>query len=179
MPGTPEHTKAQYDFQIQHDRIYKHAILGVNFTSYDMRRCSDCVHPSAERQFVVVKVADDSDHPFWYARVLGVFHTLARKHPREPHQRLELLWVRWLARDLTRPGGWRSHRLDRVSYYSDDQTGDSLPPFDFINPNQVVRGAHLIPAFESGPTFDYLPGQSALAHDLENDGDWKYWYAMR
>lgn len=178
MPETPEHLQAHYNFQIQHDRIYKHAILGVNYTSYDLRRCSDCVHPATERQFVVVK-ADDNTHPFWYTRVLGIFHTLARKSPREPYQRLEFLWVRWLARDLTQPSGFKAHRLDKVSYYVDDETGDSLPPFDFVNPNQVIRGAHLIPAFESGTTFEYLKEGSTLAHDLESDGDWKYWYVMR
>ena len=128
---------------------------------------------------MVVKATGDSTHPFWYARVLGIFHTLVRKHPRQPYQRLEFLWVRWLARDLTQPSGQQYHRLDKVSYSTDDQTGDSLLPFGFINPNQVVRGAHLIPAFESGATFEYLPGQSVLAHDLEKDGDWKYWYVMR
>ncbi|CUA77715.1 putative ubiquitin carboxyl-terminal hydrolase FAF-Y [Rhizoctonia solani] len=173
--------ETHHGFQIQYDRLYKHAIVGVNYTSYDMRRCADCVHPSTERQFVLVKAPNTvSGHPFYYARVLGIFHANVCLDVDQPFQRVDFLWVRWLAHDTSWRSGWKTKRFDRLSYYSEDPDDtECLPPLDFISPSDVVRATHLIPVFDAGMTHGYLPASSAMAHDIAGEGDWAYWYAMR
>lgn len=178
VPGSLELQQAINGFQIQHDRIYQHAILGINYTSYDIRRCSDCIHPNADRKFVAVKATNDGTHPFWYAKVLGIFHALV-SFPGYPLQRVDFLWIRWLARDLSWKSGWESCRLDRVCYFETDPEEESLPPFDFLNPSEVVRATHLIPAFQFGNTLQYLGNKPSFAYDTPDAGDWRYWYVMR
>ncbi|GAB1524343.1 hypothetical protein RhiTH_007496 [Rhizoctonia solani] len=176
------HTQeSSYGFQIQYDWVYKHAILGVNYTLYDMRRCTDCIHPASDRHFILVKAANTIDDlPYNYARVLGIFHANVCLSIHQPFQRVDFLWVRWLARNTSYRSGWNARRLDRLSYYAEDPLDtESSPPLDFISPSDVVRAIHLIPAFEAETTQDYLPGNSDLAHDIVGRGDWKYWYAMR
>ncbi|EUC58746.1 hypothetical protein RSOL_274000 [Rhizoctonia solani AG-3 Rhs1AP] len=180
-PTGSREVETHHGFRIQYDRLYKHEIVGVNYTSYDMRRCADCIHPSAERSFVLVKASDvTSNYPFYYARVLGIFHVNVCLDTHQPFQRVEFLWVRWLAHDSSWRSGWKAKRLDRLLYYSEDSDDtESSPPLDFISPSDVIRAAHLVPVFDSGMTTEYLSGRSEIAHDVVGEGDWKYWYAMR
>jgi hypothetical protein len=82
------------------DRIYASKVLHVNYTTYDVRRGQDSMNPCTHCDVMVLSPETDPDaHPFWYARVLGVFHTdvihmgpAANNHS---VQHLEFLWVRW------------------------------------------------------------------------------------
>lgn len=49
--------------------------------------------------------------------------------------------------------------------------------FGFINPEDAVRAAHLIPAFSYGKTDYYLPPSDAARSPSEGDEDWVYHYA--
>lgn len=118
--------------------------------------------------------ADDEDsgprHPFWYARVLMIF-TAQIRTPDAPHGvEMRFLWVRWFGRDPAVSGGWKTQRLDRIGYLADADT-----QFGFLDPEDVVRAAHLIPAFAHGRTTRLLR-QSSFRNP---DGDWKYYYVNR
>jgi hypothetical protein len=62
----------------KHDRIYKHGLLRINYTTYDVRRSQDVVNASTSHRDVMLLAADvdaqRSPHPFRYARVLGIYH---------------------------------------------------------------------------------------------------------
>lgn len=63
--------------KFQHDCIYKHAFLHINYTTYDVRRDQDIINPRMSKCDIMVLSNEDEytkNHPFWYARVLGVFH---------------------------------------------------------------------------------------------------------
>jgi hypothetical protein len=47
--------------------------------------------------------------------------------------------------------------------------------FGFLDPKDVLRGAHLIPAFAHGKT-DELLGASIARLPHEEDEDWQYYY---
>jgi hypothetical protein len=122
-------------------------------------------------------------YPYWYARIIGIFHALAihtGEHSRshEPQQ-MDFLWVRWFGRD---PGtqrhpytaGWKSKRLERVGFIQ----GDAPGAFGFLDPQHVVRGVHLIPAFAHGRTEMLLPPSIARSTSDDNE-DWTFYYVNR
>lgn len=160
----------------QYERIYSHAILRINFTTYDMRRDQDFINPRTSKRFVMVASNDDSEeerklYPFWYAQVLGIFHAdvflSVNFHASRP-TRMEFLWVRWFGRDPTWKSGFKYRQLDRVGFVP------HLDPdaFGFLDPGAVLRAAHLIPAFAHGRTFELCP--PSVGRD--DEGDWQYFY---
>lgn len=114
-------------------------------------------------------------HPFWYARVLGIYHLNVRDHRAEGTEwkRVELLWVRWFAPDFDVAAGWDARRLDQVGYIPSDEEG----AFGFLDPAHVLRGAHLIPFFDGGKTDELLVPTSVAADSSE--GDWERYCVNR
>lgn len=156
-------------------KIYKHKNFRINYTTYDLRRSQDCVNPRSEAPDIMVLAHEDSDHPYWYARVLGVFHAnichsgLRSRDPSPQH--IEFLFIRWFGRDLTTRTGWNAHRLPRIGFIDADEPG----AFAFLDPRHVVRAIHTIPAFAHGRTDEYLR-PSIARHPRECDEDWVYYY---
>jgi len=91
-------------------------------------------------------LAHDDDpndsHPYWYARILGIFHAHVSYRGSSP-QKMEFLFVRWFGRDLSYRAGWKARRLHRIGFLADD-VADA---YGFLDPNDIVRATHLIPAF--------------------------------
>ncbi|EJD40005.1 hypothetical protein AURDEDRAFT_22119, partial [Auricularia subglabra TFB-10046 SS5] len=118
--------------------------------------------------------ADGQPPPFWYARVVGIYHArifhpmLTPKGPR----RVEFLWVRWLGADADWQSGWASRRLDRVGYVPSSEPD----AFGFLNPAVVLRACHLIPGFAHGRTMELLAPSD---HSDSKVGDWLYYYVNR
>lgn len=185
--------KSDYtDVDLHKDHIYSHGASRFNYTSYDIRRCQDTIKPalrispsgvfksgySARCTVMLASDEDDgkSQHQFWYARVLGIFHCEVRSHssPQANYKRMDILWVRWLGVDPDRRGGTKHKRLDRVGYVP-----DSCKPgaFGFIDPADVIRGCHLIPTFHEGTRDDLLSGASS-AFDVDGE-DYQYYSVMR
>lgn len=162
--------------EIRKDRIYRHRRLRINFTTYDVRRAQDSVNPKKRRDVMVLSNnRDDDAHPYWYARVLGIFHCTVRHHSLEgasrDWQRVEFLWVRWYT-DPVDVWGWKAKRLPRVSFVPHDRPD----AFGFINPANVIRGAHIIPAFVHGRTSTLLASPSiARAHGRDEEDEENDW----
>lgn len=118
--------------------------------------------------------------PFWYGRVIGIFHVEAGlKSAKDVKlKRFDLLWVRWFKRCIEVSFGDDACRLERVRFVSEKE---GPPQFGFIDPANVIRGAHLIPAFHYGRTSKLLR-PSILARVKEpddQDTDWEYFYVNK
>lgn len=165
---------------ILNDQIYRHKVLRINYTTYDMRRDQDSINPRTHSDIMVLSSETEEDtsssHPYWYARVIGVFHAnvLYRgplSQTSEP-QHMEFLFVRWFGRDMSWKSGWKAQQLHRVGFIP----GDDDSAFGFINPDQVIRGVHLIPAFTFGRTEDLLPPSAIARSPNEKHSDWQMYY---
>lgn len=108
-------------------------------------------------------------HPYWYARIIGIFHVDARyRGPdvQDPAPKcIDFLGVRWFARNQNIKTGWAVRRLPCVGFYPQGESD----AFGFVNPRDVIRGVHLIPAFRYGLTGELLP---PLIARQEPDKDW-------
>jgi hypothetical protein len=117
--------------------------------------------------------------PFWYARVIGIFHaSVSSSHTgvvEKSLRRMDFLWVRWFG---VEPGryryGIRYARLPKIGFV------ESTDPyaFTFLDPAQVIRGVHVIPAFSEERTSELLPTTKSIARVLnpEDDSDWVNFY---
>jgi len=150
----------------------------VNYTTYDVRRDRDTVNTSS-RRYVMVRTPEvgENAHPYWYAQVLGIYHThvatthlAAVKHSAQP---IQFLWVRWLGTEPGYRSGSRVARLPKVGFV--EATDDDA--FGFLDPDLVIRGSHLIPVFHSGRTSDLMPydGVTSARSTGEKD-DWMNFY---
>ena len=116
-------------------------------------------------------------HPYWYAQVLGIYHTRASTtHPeaqKRSAQHMELLWVRWLGAEPRYHSGSKVARLPKVGFV--EHTDDDA--FGFLDPDLIIRGAHLIPDFNSGRTSGLLPYGGLTAARLPGQkDDWMNFY---
>ncbi|EKM74562.1 hypothetical protein AGABI1DRAFT_15957, partial [Agaricus bisporus var. burnettii JB137-S8] len=112
-----------------------------------------------------------SSHPYLYARTLSIFHADIRWHKARGSLRkvqtkqMDFLWVRWFILAANYPFGLGRKRLPRLEFASKSQ-------FGFVDPNDVLRGCHLIPAFASG--FSNQLGPSIIYLDSDKPRDWRY-----
>lgn len=164
---------------LHHDRIFKHATVHFNYTTYDLQREQDIIHPSMGKADVLVhtpSLAEDltGRYPWSYARVLGVYHANIHTPGPSRTERVEFLHVRWFQTDTTSPSGSEARRLERINFVP--WTAGGSDAFGFIDPAHVIRACHLIPAFRHQRTHEYLPTHTTY-QDLH--GDWKYYYVNR
>jgi hypothetical protein len=164
------------------NQLHIHRTLRVHYTSYDLRRQQDVINPASKPDIMMLSCEDGEDvHPFWYARVVKIFHVFVRHHgsasqmehtPMEP-QRMDVLWVRWFGLDADVRGGWANKRLHGISFIPWDEPG----AFGFLDPAQVIRGVHLIPNFPQGRTDSRLPPGPSIARPADVcDEDWDSFY---
>lgn len=112
-------------------------------------------------------------HPYWYGQIIGVFHIFV-KHmgpasKTTDFQRFDFLWVRWFGRDLSYRLGFKAKCLPRIGFVNSEDA------FGFVDPQEIIRGVHLIPAFAHSKTGDIL-GRSIARQPMEKDMDWVYYY---
>ncbi|GBE78097.1 hypothetical protein SCP_0109790 [Sparassis crispa] len=156
---------------IQNHRIFAHQVLRINYTSYDVRRCQDSINPRNHADIMTLAPEhghSDDTHPFAYGRVLGIFHAdIVHNIPGSGPvlQCLEFLWVHWFRRDRHWKAGFGRKRLHRVEFVPTAEPNAS----GFLDPDEVIRGVHLIPAFAHGYAATQLD-------DSTESSDWKYYY---
>jgi hypothetical protein len=117
----------------------------------------------------------DDAFPYWFGRIIGVFHadvvhTGTASKSTEPQQ-MDFLWVRWFGRDLSYKSGFKAKRLHRLGFLPNDEPG----AFAFLDPQEIIRAVHLIPAFAYGRTSSLL-SPSIARQPSENNEDWHYYY---
>lgn len=144
----------------------------MNYTTYDLRRCQDTLNPRTRPNIMVLSHEDDDDaHPYWYAKIIRIFHAMVQHADQLEPVPMNFLWVRWYGRNMNHHSGWKAKHLPRIGFVD---SNDPLP-FGFLDPIDVIRGCHLIPAFHHGLTEEFLPPSIArLPTDM--DEDWYYYY---
>ena len=165
----------------KHDRMYQHNLAHFNYTSYDVRRLADVVNASTpHHNIMVLSDSDDENdsatgHHFKYAQVLGIYHVnVIYVGPGmidyQPH-RMEYLWVRWYQSTGVQTG-WDSRKLDRIRFFP----MSSADAFGFVNPADVLRACHLVPAFAKGRL--HIDG-IGLSRRAKDSSDWAEYYVNR
>jgi hypothetical protein len=159
------------------NRIYSAKVLRVNYTTYDVRRDQDSMNPRTNANVMVISPeTGPGAHPYWYARVLGVFHArVLHTGPSATNrsvQNMEFLWVRWFGIDPDHRYGHKVARLPKIGFVPES---DPLA-FGFLDPSLVLRGCHLIPAFSDGRTSDLLTAPLTIARPPDELNDWAAFY---
>ena len=179
-PIIPDETLRNFVF-FKSDCIYRHKLLRFNFTTYDVRRGTDIIRPGTTRCNIML-LADHTDSPaptshrFLYARVLGAYHAnviYTGPGMRDyKARRFDFLWVRWY--EVVDPGssGWGNHALDSVRFLP-LRDEDS---FGFVDPIDILRGCHLLPAFSKGKRNKAGIDVSRCAKDSK---DYEFYYVGR
>lgn len=64
------------------NRVVRPKHFQVNYTTYDMRREQDTLHPGHGRAAVMMLSQEEGPdaHPFWYAQILGAFLIAVNHH---------------------------------------------------------------------------------------------------
>ena len=131
-------------------------MLRFNFTTYDIRRGTNIVKPGAPccNIMLLTNHADGSDpsnfHRFLYAQILCAYHanviyTGPGMRDYEA-RRFNFLWMCWYEVVDAGSLGWNNSALDSVRFpplHEDDS-------FGFVDPNDVLRGCHILPNFSKG-----------------------------
>ena len=168
---------------LKEDRLYIHKVIRLHFTTYDVRRGTDIINTGTSRCNIML-LADEADdtinssnaHHFLYARVIGAYHANIiyngpGMHDHQP-RRFDFLWVRWFKLVNPASSGWNNLTLDVVSFPPMNQD-DS---FGFVDPKDVLRGCHILPAFAKGEQHTDGVGISRCAKDRK---DYKMYYVGR
>ena len=120
------------------NRIYKHKVLRVNYTMYDLRRAQDSLNSRTHANFMTLSHEDDiPDHKrflYWFGQIISTFYAVVQyngpgstTHSMEP-QHLEFLFVCWFGHDMSYRGGWKSRRLHRIGFVgADDDMAFGIP----------------------------------------------------
>ncbi|KLO05634.1 hypothetical protein SCHPADRAFT_839152 [Schizopora paradoxa] len=171
-------TEERNDIRVEYDELREHTTMNVNYTTYDGRRNQDLFNPRTRPDVMVLSREEGPDaHPFWYAKIIKIFSLTFKYVPPgvapwdAPRQSVHVLWVRWYGRDTNAAAGWKKRRLHTVGFVP----GNDDAAFGFLDPSQIVRGVHLIPAFAYGRTKEML-GESICRGVKEEHEDWKFLY---
>lgn len=164
--------------QIHNNRLYWHKTLRINFTTYDCRRDQDTINPRAHSDVIVLADEEedaDNMHPYWYARVIGIYHAMVRQAGvggTTTFKQMDFLWVRWYGHDTHARSGFKARRLHQVGFLDSHEDKGA---FGFIDPSDVIRAVHLIPAFKLGTSSKFLSPSMARRQD-EGDEDYVRYY---
>jgi len=153
--------------------------MRVNYTTYDMRRAQDYINPRTQRDIMLLSQDSSLDaHPFWYARVLGIFHVEVGRITNDGQgdiksKRKEVLWVRWFGIEPGHRSGLKAARLPKIGFVPEqDQHA-----FGFLDPSLVLRACHLPPVFSGGRTNSLLSYEGlTVARPLSEKDDWENYY---
>lgn len=168
--NTQEHDSVLF----KDDRMYSHHLARFNYTTYDIRRAQDVINPGTSHRDIMLlantgETGTQVGTDFLYARVLGVYHVnvvyTGDGMPDYNARKVYFLWVRWFEYDDNGSVSWDDFDLDSIRF----------PPmanedaFGFVDPRDVLRACHVIPAFAKGKLHSDGVGLSRCACDAE---DW-------
>ncbi|SJL13966.1 uncharacterized protein ARMOST_17418 [Armillaria ostoyae] len=161
---------------INNDRIFRHKVLRVNYTTYDVRRDQDSINPRTRSDVVVLAndLEAETVHPYWYARIIRLFHADVRYNdPDGDYEdrklfRVDFAWVRWYGFDSCHRSGFTAKHPHHIGFVDGNDPG----AFGFLDPDDIIRAVHLLPVYRLGQTTEFLPPSIAQRPE-ENDHDYE------
>jgi hypothetical protein len=179
VPASTQRTEHDSVF-FKNDCMYRHNIARFNYTTYDVRRAQDVINPGTLHRDIMLLAktgnTNPSDHPFLYARVLGIYHVnviyTGEGMLDYAARRVDFLWVRWFNYNGSRSLQWDDFKLDSLSF----PPMETANAFGFVDPKDVLRSCHVIPAFASRKV--HIDGV-ALSHIAKDKQDWTRYYVDR
>ncbi|EGO04466.1 hypothetical protein SERLA73DRAFT_43941, partial [Serpula lacrymans var. lacrymans S7.3] len=109
----------------------------VNYTSYDVRRAQDIIHPNTSSNHIMVFASSDDPSGvfFWYAKVLGIYHSnVIYVGPGMVNYQahcIYFVWVRWYQRSKPTEA---TNALEELSFLPMDNDNT----FRFIDPEDIL-----------------------------------------
>ncbi|KAF7344219.1 hypothetical protein MVEN_01712600 [Mycena venus] len=146
---------------IKNDRFYRHKVLRVYYTTYNVRRGQDSMNLRT-RANILTLAPEGSAHPFAYARITGVFHVNVVHNVPGASQfptLMEVLWVRNFRIDTSFRAGFKAKRLHRLQFLPVDDPN----VFSFLNPDETTCWVG-------------LRSQGRENKDYDDDKEWRYHY---
>ena len=131
--------------------MYLYQVLHINYTTYNMCWAQDSVNVHTSPYIMALAHEDDEEancHPYWYAKVLSVFHIKVRMMGHLDTRKMDILWVHWFRWDSDHQGGFNTCCLHHVGLLPVDSNKPTL--YGFLNPSDVLHAVHLILAFSTG-----------------------------
>lgn len=129
---------------ISGDRLEQRYTMTVNYTTYDLRRGQDKINMKG-RPYVMA-LSRDPSHPYIYARVLAIYRVKVLHRSMTHSTDMDFLWVHQFTIDEKHKAGWKAKRLYKVRFIPNLTEG----AFGFLDPEDIIRGVHLIPGFDEG-----------------------------
>jgi hypothetical protein len=183
MYGDSEFTDDEWNtVRIAGEQIYCCKTVQLNYTTYDIRRDADSINTRTYPDIMVTSPETGPNaQPYWYARVIGIFHAIVSStHPELEgmawsRTHMDFLWVRWFGME---PGRYRHGihfgRLPKIGFV---ESTDKYA-FTFLDPRKAIRGAYLISAFAEGCSSALLPAKKSAARVLNpnKEDDWLNFY---
>ncbi|KAJ7909336.1 hypothetical protein B0H13DRAFT_2330506 [Mycena leptocephala] len=134
------------------------------------------MNPRTHADIMTLAPVGDTSHPFAYARIVGIFHVeVVHNVPgaSQVPKLIEVLWIRNFRIDTSFRAGFKAKRL----YHLEFLPAEDPNAFSFLDPDEVIRGSHLIPAFHYGRTGMLLGPSLALDFEgYDDDEEWRYHY---
>ncbi|KAF7293837.1 hypothetical protein HMN09_01179600 [Mycena chlorophos] len=156
------------------DRLQIHKVLRVNYTDYCGRRGQDSMNSRTHADVMTLADEDSTDgHPFRYFRIIGVWHcdVQVREFGHLSAVRtVPLLFARAFRLDRTWKGGFKRRRLHRIEFLPESDPD----AYVFVHPEEVIREAHLVPAYAHGATMPVH--YETIGRKPKTYNDWNYHY---
>ncbi|KAL0060744.1 hypothetical protein AAF712_012476 [Marasmius tenuissimus] len=165
-----EHSKLNFT----NDAIFAHKTVQFNYNTYNRQREQDFINSHLHPDIYTLlpdAVSNDSQHPYQYAQKVPI-----TKH-------IKFLWVCWYQVDMSNRASFHAKHLYWLFFPAPEDDN----AFGFINPTDVICGAHIIPAYHHSPleTGTRLPPtslarqlmsfNSSRRRELKED-DWKFYH---
>lgn len=125
---------------IRNDKVYPSNGMRVHYTAYDTTKAFDYIAADKHAN-VMISARTGTQGLHAYACVLGLFHLYARNGSQEA-EKLEVAWIQYYDVVDEDSVGGRCYPKLRLSTGHDS--------FGFIDPQEIIRGCHIIPDFASG-----------------------------
>jgi len=155
---------------IRNNRLKQRYSMNVYYTTYDLRRGKDKVNMKGRPH--VMALSQDGVHPYAYAQVLGIYRLYILHGPTMVDEaKADVLWVRWFKINKTHRAGWKAKRLYRIKFVPSLEDG----AFGFLDPEDIIRGTHLIAGFHHGHRSPSLNNPTSV-WDHEKEYNWKTYY---
>lgn len=125
---------------IKGDKVYPSSGINVYYTAYDTTEARDYIAANKHANILMLTRTGTIDQTR-YAQVRGLFHLHARKDSQKV-ERLNVMWVQYYTVvDQNSIGGRCYPKLHLPTTHE---------LYDFIDPQDICRGCHIIPDFASG-----------------------------